>query len=172
MARRFQTTTNETIPYGFACIVTQSMCPDDTETFDMPSCIRRFFLAALPVAALVLVTTLCATAADLKAIVPFAFDVNGSHIDSGNLVIGRMETTGFLLLVPENGPRIAVRGLPLYSDAHDSPKLVFARVDGKCYLTEIRFGYTGLAKRFPLRESVAFTAKNRGAERIEVALGR
>jgi hypothetical protein len=137
---------------------------------------RRFVLAALPVAALAVMTTAGAAASDqalTRASIPFAFDVNGQHFDAGRVTLEARFGTGMITVRPEEGKAMAFLGSPLGNpnDASD-PRLVFYLVDGQYYLAEVWMAGSGMGKKVPVKKEIEFTAKRGGAKRIEVALNR
>lgn len=137
---------------------------------------RRFVLAALPVAALAVMTTAGAAASDLglvRANVPFAYEVNGQHFDAGRVMLEARFGTGMITVRPEEGKAIAFLGRPLGNPNEASdPRLVFFLVDGKYYLAEVWMAEAGMGKKVPVKKEIEFTAKRGGAKRIEVALSR
>ena len=137
---------------------------------------RRFVLAALPVAALAVMTTASAAASDLgrtRATIPFAFEVNGQHFDAGQVTLEARYGSGMITVRPDEGNAMAFLGSPLGnpSDASD-PKLVFYLVNGKHYLAEVWLAGTGMGKKVPVKKEIEFTARRGGVMRIEVALNR
>ncbi len=137
---------------------------------------RRFVLAALPLAALVVMTASGAAASDAaitRATIPFAFDLNGQHFDAGRYTFEARFGTGLITVTPEEGARHAFLGWPLGdpSKAQD-PKLVFYKVDDAYYLAELWLSGSGMGKGVPVKKEIEFTAKRGGVNRIEVALKR
>jgi hypothetical protein len=136
--------------------------------------ILRVFAAVVPLVAVAVFLTFCATAADLRATVPFAFDVNGTHFEKGVYEVGRLDSMNINICFTNRDERTkrAVAGLPLASKNWQNPKLVFNVVNGKYHLAEIHMGSSGIAKRFPMKQPATYTAKRGGVERVEIALGR
>ena len=137
---------------------------------------RRFFLAALPVAAFVILTASGAGASDMgltRAKVPFAFELNGRHFDAGIYTLRAQWGSGIITLVPEQGSMHYFLGSPLGNRVEPSdPRLVFYMVDDKYYLAEVWFSGSGAGRKVPVKKEIEFTAKKGGVRRIEVALSR
>ncbi|OHE76270.1 MAG: hypothetical protein A2107_14545 [Verrucomicrobia bacterium GWF2_62_7] len=137
---------------------------------------RRFVLAALPLAALALMTASGAAASDTaktRANIPFAFDLNGQRFDAGLYIFECRFGTGLITVTPQEGERHAFLGRPLGdpSSAQD-PKLVFYKVDDTYYLAELWLAGSGMGKGLPVKKEIEFSARRGDAKRIVVALSR
>lgn len=137
---------------------------------------RRFVLAALPVAALLVMTSAGAAASEVggsRANVPFAFEVSGEHFEAGQYRFEARFGTGLVTMRPVEGKPMAFLGMPLGNPLEmQAPKLVFYVVDGKYYLAEVWMAGSGMGKKVPVKKEIEFTAKRGGVNRIEVALNR
>lgn len=136
--------------------------------------ILRILAAVVPLVAAAVLLTFCATAADLRATIPFAFDVNGMHFEKGVYEVGRLGSMNVVISFThsEVGTKRALPGLPLDDKGWQNPKLVFNVVDGRYHLAEVHMGASGISKRFPMKQPAAYTAKRGSVERVEIALGR
>jgi|GEM_PF-2499737 len=137
---------------------------------------RRWVLAALPMAAIALMTASGAAAAEMasaRVTVPFAFDLNGHQFDAGNYTVESRFGTGLITVMRTEGQAHAFLGRPI-GNPHSvpDPKLVFYVVDKTYYLAEVWLPGSGAGKSVPVKKEIEFQARRGKVDRIEVALNR